>query len=197
MPFGSEFPPSSRAVIENSIRPFSNGLWDCFLQMFLEITQFKIMENKFEQFYLVQNFPLSPEMSSKIQSDPSPLGYSLFSSNGLRKYTVYLHTYLNIARLFKISPWFQKWYRKFNPTLFHWTTGFFQQLFIWFLKKVSPRFFKGPFFIWSNIEPVFCPLVSPSVPQSVHQNVQYFLNRPRACFLSIENKFSFFFLGHF
>ena len=78
-----------------------------------------------------------------------------------------------------------------------WLRDFFQKLFIWFLKKVSPRIFKGPFFIRSNIEPVFCPLVSPSVPQSVHQNVQYFLNRPRACFLSIENKFSFFFLVTF
>ena len=47
--------------------------------------------------------------------------------NGLGKYAlwVYVEKYLNIAICFRISPWFQWCYRKFNPTLLHWVTALF------------------------------------------------------------------------
>ena len=102
-----------------------------------------------EHCHLVQNFPPVPEMLLKIQSDTSPLGYSVFfSSNGLRKYTIWVlvDKYLNFTRLFRISPWFQKWYSKFNPNLFHRATGlFFKNGLADFWEKVPPDF-KGPFF---------------------------------------------------
>ena len=37
---------------------------------------------------------------------------------------------MNIAIWYRISPWFQTWYYKFNPTLHHWATAFFK----WSLK---------------------------------------------------------------
>ena len=79
----------------------------------------------------LQNFPPVPEMISKIQSDPSPLGYNVFSIwlyvilffKWFQKVWVYVDKYLNNAIFFKFSPWFQRCYRKFNPTLFHWNTS--------------------------------------------------------------------------
>ena len=35
---------------------------------------------------------------------------------------------MNISIWFGISPGFQRFYRKFNPTLFHWSTAFFQMV---------------------------------------------------------------------
>ena len=57
----------------------------------------------------------------------------------LRKYAiaVYVDKYLNIAILFRISPRFQKWYRKFNPTRLNLATRFFSKWFGWFLKNIS------------------------------------------------------------
>ena len=78
-----------------------------FSSRVLKNTQFEFMLKNILTLHLVQNFPWVPEMISKIQSDPSPLGYSIFfSSNCLKKYTiwVYVDKYLNIVRLFRISP---------------------------------------------------------------------------------------------
>ena len=44
MSFCSEFPPGSKDVVENSIRPFSTLLKRFFLQMVLEYTQFEFMQ---------------------------------------------------------------------------------------------------------------------------------------------------------
>ena len=41
--------------------------------------------------HFAQNFPPVPEMISKIQSAPSSLGYGTFSSNGLRKYAIWVY----------------------------------------------------------------------------------------------------------
>ena len=92
---------------------------------------------------------------------------------------LYLDIYLNIAILYRIFPRFQKCIRKFNPTLFHWTTGFF------FFKKdladflkIFPRIFKGPFLhrktyslkYWTRL-PSIGQSVSPSVCQSISPSI--------------------------
>jgi len=92
-----------------------------------------------EHCHLVHNFPPVPEMISQIQSDPSPLGYSVFSKD-LGKYAIWVYVvkYFNIAIWFRISPSCQISYRKFNPTLFQRATAFFvQKGFVRFSKKCS------------------------------------------------------------
>ena len=90
--------------------------------------------------------------------------------------------YLNIARLFRISPGLKKWYSKFNPTLFHLATGFFSKMVCGFLKNFPPDFYGSLFYILKhirlNIEPAFLRWsqsvmsVRPSVRQSVSQLVR-------------------------
>ena len=77
--------------------------------------------------HLVQNFHPFPDILSKIQSDPFPLGYSDFSSKDLGKYAIWVYgeKYSNIAIWFRTSPRFQSCYRKFNPTLLRCATAFF------------------------------------------------------------------------
>ena len=50
------------------------------------------------------------------------------SWNCLGKYAIWIYVgkYLNIAILFIISPRLMNFYRKFNPTLLHWSRVFFQ-----------------------------------------------------------------------
>ena len=100
-----------------------------FFKIVLENRNLSLSSKIFGHCHLVPNFPPVPEMLSKIQSDPSPLGYSVFS-NGLGKYAiwVYVEKYLNIAIWFRISPQFQRCYRKFNPALFHWPRAFLQMV---------------------------------------------------------------------
>ena len=109
--------------------------------------------------HLVQNFHPFPDILSKIQSDPFPLGYSDFSSKDLGKYAIWVYgeKYSNIAIWFRTSPRFQSCYRKFNPTLLRCATAFFssnglRKYTIWvygekYLKiarlfRFSPRFQK-------------------------------------------------------
>ena len=136
--------------------------------------------------HYVQNFPLVPEMLSKIQSDPSLLGYSVFS-NGCRKYAIwdYVAKYLNIALLFRISPRFQKRYQ--NPTLGLWAGAFFHNWLTTYW-KYFPRMF--PFLhrktyllkYWTR-RPSVCQSFSLSARQSVSPSVigiwNPFLNRPQ------------------
>ena len=100
-----------------------------FQMVFWRICNLSICRKIFEHCHLVHNFHPVPEMLSKIQSDPSPLGYSVFS-NSLGEYAIWVHVekYLNIAIWFRISSWFQRCYRKFNPTFLHWATAFFQMV---------------------------------------------------------------------
>ena len=49
---------------------------------------------------------------------------------------------LNIVILFRISPQFQRCYRKFNPTLLHWATGFFVKIDLADVKKGFPGFLR-------------------------------------------------------
>ena len=56
LPFGSEFPPSSWDVIENSIRPFSIGLQGFFKGSW-KIGNLSLWRKIFEHCHLVQNFP--------------------------------------------------------------------------------------------------------------------------------------------
>ena len=61
-----------------------------------------------------------------VMSVPS-VGYRVFS-NGLMQLMFMLQnnwTLLFVYAMYRISPRFLKWYRKCNPTLFHWATGFF------------------------------------------------------------------------
>ena len=87
------------------------------MELSWKIRNLSLCRKIFEHCHFVQNFPSVPEM--KIPSYPSPLGYGIFfSSNGLRKYAirVYVEKYLKI--FFSL--------RKFNPTIHHWATVFFQ-----------------------------------------------------------------------
>ena len=122
-----------------------------------------------KHWHFIQNFPLVPEMTSKIQSDPSPLGYGFFSLNGLRKYAiwVYVDKNLKIGILFRISPQFQKWNRKFNPGsgmfFFKWSKkirnlSLCRKVFEhWHLFRISLRFqkwhwkFNLTLFDWATI----------------------------------------------
>ena len=110
LPFGSEFPPGSRNVIENSIRHFSIGL-QRFFKCSLKICNFNLCRKIFEHCHLVQNFPLVPEMLSKIQSDPSPLGYGVFFQLDLENMQFeFVAKYLNIAI----------WFRIYNRVIYNW-----------------------------------------------------------------------------
>ena len=86
LPIISEFPPGSKDAIENSFRPFSIGL-QRFFKWSQKIRNLSLSSKIFGHCQLFPNFLLVPKMLSKIHSDPSPLGYSVFS-NGLRKYAI-------------------------------------------------------------------------------------------------------------
>ena len=83
---------------------------------------------------------------------------------------------MNFAILFRFSPWFQRGYQKFNPTLFHWAKAFFHKRFGGFVENISPDFEGSLFYIVKhirlNIEPAFCQSVSPSVRQSISPSVR-------------------------
>ena len=80
--FSSEFPPISRNVIENSIQPFSIGLQP-FFKWSLKICNLSLCSKVIKPCHFIQNFTPADDKSSKIQSDPSPLGYGIFFKNRL------------------------------------------------------------------------------------------------------------------
>ena len=56
--------------------------------------------------------------------------------------------------MFRISPWDQRCYRRFNPILLHWATTLYQKQFGGFSKKCSPEFLE-----LISIYIVYCTLI--------------------------------------
>ena len=85
--------PHKRFVIENSIQPFSIGL-QRFFQWVLENMQFEFIYKKYLDIDIwFQISPwLIPEMLSKIQSDPSSLGYRVFFKGSWKIHNLSLST---------------------------------------------------------------------------------------------------------
>ena len=99
--------------------------WNCLGKYAIFIFCRKI----FDHWHYVQNFNPGDETLSKIQSDPSLLGYRRFFKC-LRKSAiwVYVEKYFNITILFKLLPGLMKRYWKFNPTFLHCLRTFFKCL---------------------------------------------------------------------
>ena len=124
--------------------------------------------------------------TSGAATKPFSIVYRIFTLQMVLKYAiwVYLEKYLNIAILFRISPRFQKWYRKFIPTLFHWAARLRHFIFkndLADFLKMFPRLFNGPFLYrktyslkyWTRL-PSVGQSGSPSVPLSVSLSIGIF-----------------------
>ena len=125
-------------------------------------------------------FPPASRDVTKTAIRPFSIGLQqFFSSNGLRKYTiwVYVDKYLNIARLFRNSPGSRNEIAySFRPFSLR---DFLQKWLSRFLKKTSLRFLRFPFF-----SPSVCQPVSQSVGQSVSPSVRQLICTNLLLFLS-------------
>ena len=174
-------------VIENSTRPFYTGL-QRFFKWFKKIRNLSLCRKIIEHCHSVQNSHLRSRYVIEHSIRPFNIGLQRYIRQ--RKYAIWVYVvkYLNIAIFFRISPPVPEMYRKFNPTLFHWATAFFQKPFGWFLKNISLFYIKHISLILDlpsvrqsvspsvrqSVSPSVRQSISPPVRQSVLRNLQYF-----------------------
>ena len=104
--------------LSNMLAYLLAGLFGSIMELSWKLQDLSLCRKIFEHWHFVQNFPPVPEMLSKIQSDPSPLGYSVFQM------------VLDICN-------FDLCYKIIEPCLCHchcqWATGVLSKLFGGFL----------------------------------------------------------------
>ena len=122
-------------------------LFGSIMELSWKIRNLSLCRKMFEHCNQVQNFPPVPEMLSKIQSDPSPLGYGIFFfiwSQKIRNLSLsrQIFKHCHFVRNFPLDP---EMYLQIQSDPFPLGYVIFFKKDLADFLRIFPRIFKGPF----------------------------------------------------